>query len=487
VDDSDGLNVLEFTGYISRMSKWMRSELEGLSDAYEVFSLLATRAHSTLCCPPTRVPPPAEPGQKTLVDTGVLGIRLEVPSGALRADELLSVRTVAPCEVSSLSEAVNGVAHRAEITFSPVVRIDCDVDAKPPAASASHRDEHGPGATQRAFAKPLTLILPHCFEPSQGEQECVMLGAPHGEAKWQLVGRTFARTTGDARGSAQNPAELRVSVPFAGTFAAFTHPETLELDIACRLLIFTKPKLRRDDDSALRVHLCPELPDQAQQMEFAESSTWGASVCVGASHVLHLCRGARLRLVYLDQVPDVDRTSPSLPPHNTASLTSPGPRSCSDRRRRSRGRAYASRPPSPSPPSATGARSGWVSTARTSRSTTRRAPSPPPKTTRSTRSCAAPSQSKSSRGSARAPRACAPSRVAQASQSPAAPSPLLRTCKPLPARSHRASRCANARHTTLCSRGMRRKPPPYNHTGNPPPSISSTPSLVTAAAMRPPA
>ena len=38
-----------------------------------------------------------------------------------------------------------------------------------------------------AFAKPLTLVLPHCFDPREGVESVVMLGAPHGATTWSQI------------------------------------------------------------------------------------------------------------------------------------------------------------------------------------------------------------------------------------------------------------------------------------------------------------
>ena len=72
------------------------------------------------------------------------------------------------------------------------------------------------------------------------------------------------------------PLSPLVHSPFPGSFTIppLSHPGT--------------PELPRDEPSSLRVHLCPELPDQAQEMEFEECSNWGRSECVGASQLLHL-------------------------------------------------------------------------------------------------------------------------------------------------------------------------------------------------------
>ena len=70
---------------------------------------------------------------------------------------------------------------------------------------------------------------------------------------------------------------------------------------AARFLVFTMSELPRYKPTGLRVQICPEIPPQQQEMEFAESSTWGTAACTGASHLLYLVKGVRFRLRYLDQ------------------------------------------------------------------------------------------------------------------------------------------------------------------------------------------
>ena len=52
-----------------------------------------------------------------------------------------------------------------------------------------------------------------------------------------------------------------------------------------RIWLFSLPELPRDDSSALRVHMCAEVPDQIEQMRLSETSEWGLSELVGQSKV----------------------------------------------------------------------------------------------------------------------------------------------------------------------------------------------------------
>ena len=86
----------------------------------------------------------------------------------------------------------------------------------------------------------------------------------------------------------------------AGIFCAFSSRDLPDVATA-RFHIFAKPALTRDDANSLRVHLCPERPDQIEEMEFAESSSWGRSLRAGASKIVHLCQGSRFKIGFLGQ------------------------------------------------------------------------------------------------------------------------------------------------------------------------------------------
>ena len=88
---------------------------------------------------------------------------------------------------------------------------------------------------------------------------------------------------------------MRVRVPYAGVFCAFSSPEVEDI-ARVRLHVFTLPVVPADRPTTVRVHLCPELPDQIDEMTISEESEWGASVTAGASEVLQLYQGARLEL-----------------------------------------------------------------------------------------------------------------------------------------------------------------------------------------------
>lgn len=95
--------------------------------------------------------------------------------------------------------------------------------------------------------------------------------------------------------------EMRVSIPYAGTFCAFPKRNAWAVVCAARFHVFAMSQLPRYVTTGIRVQLCPELPNQMEEMAFAESSKWGLSACVGASQVLYLVKGVRFRVRFQDQ------------------------------------------------------------------------------------------------------------------------------------------------------------------------------------------
>lgn len=75
-----------------------------------------------------------------------------------------------------------------------------------------------------------------------------------------------------------------------GIFCAFTSLEAEDV-AAVRFHIFAMPELPRDDPSALRVHLIPDLPNQNAESLLSESSEWGLTNCIGQSPIFYICQG----------------------------------------------------------------------------------------------------------------------------------------------------------------------------------------------------
>ena len=202
--------------------------------------------------PPAPLPPPIDHGDGrgpiSIVETRQLGIQLEVPADALApgtwsAPEAprVSMRTLAPGAVEYLREG----ADLGETPFSPIVRIDFPVAGGGAAAAAAAgrggtaemaeaaAPEIRGTAREAPFARPLTLVMPHCFSPDHGGESCVLLGAPHGALAWQRLHVVDSADDLERRDVAISAGEMRVAVPFAGIFCAFSSREVADL-AACR-------------------------------------------------------------------------------------------------------------------------------------------------------------------------------------------------------------------------------------------------------------
>ena len=316
-DGSDGIGLPEFIDYVTVMKPWMRCELLLTVDESALFFLLAGKgAEETL--PPSSFPCDAsgDPiaavdhddgrGPLAVIDTGVSGVRLEMPvrnimdlskwsPGSGRTLPKVSVRTLAPKSATYLLE---GEAALGKFPFSSVVRVDF-----PAFENGDEPPELGSEAAP-PLPVPVTLIVPHSFDPKRGERMVDMAGAPHGGLKWQRLNMENNLSELRRDDLRMDGRDLRVNVPYAGTFCAFMN--SAEADVcATRLYVFSRPELPREHPSTLRVHLCAEIPSEIEEMQFAEVSLWGISKCIGASHVLHLYQGVAFQLQAFGQTHEI--------------------------------------------------------------------------------------------------------------------------------------------------------------------------------------
>ena len=65
---------------------------------------------------------------------------------------------------------------------------------------------------------------------------------------------------------------------------------------AVRFYAFAMAEVPRLKPSGVRVHCCPDIPNQIHEMEFFESSNWGLATCAGASQLLYLVKGVRFKV-----------------------------------------------------------------------------------------------------------------------------------------------------------------------------------------------
>ena len=304
-DDSHGLSLSEFAAYVSSMTRWMKTELLIDSHQQNVFAALASSAVEAYF-PPVVVPPAFDDqtgrGAISRIDTKRFGIRIEIPEGALesiwdRAEPKLSVSTLCPTSIAYLSEGITG--YRGEFIFSPVVRVDYPAFEK-----GMEAPELASGAFAYRFRKPLTLIMPHFFDAEQGKESAVMLGAPHGATQWEQILLVDDSSQVEEDAFTLSKGELRVKIPYAGTFCAFSST-TVDDIAAVRFHLFATPELARDAPAPLRVVLCPDIPDQVEEMLLTQTAEWGITTRLFTSPILHLCQGARFRLTYLDQLVEI--------------------------------------------------------------------------------------------------------------------------------------------------------------------------------------
>ena len=266
-DSSGGIDLSEFTKYVTEMTMWMREELMASASRKNVFATLASRAIEIRGTP---MHLPAD----GVVDAGRFGLSLSVPHGVLAegipAASQVCLRTLAPMRVGSLSEAE--ARKRGEFCFSLVVQVDY------PAAGDRNTPPAGP-----KFASAPTLTMPHCFSHNveEASESCMLLGAPHGATSWQVIDALSTENMSNPITWREDGSGLMdVKLPFAGVFCAFSNPNVEDVS-RVKFHVFAAPQCARDAPSTIRIHLCPELPDQLEEMVISEDSVWGLSTRVG--------------------------------------------------------------------------------------------------------------------------------------------------------------------------------------------------------------
>lgn len=200
--DSDGsgdVDLLEFTKYVSHMTSWMRTELLLKSNEIEVFAQLAGRAVEAIMAPtpiPRALGQSQEQSPAVVIMTKCFGIRLEIPMGALppeMSNAKISIQTLfrgaiaylaedaeRPSKSEERSSSIGEATPLYSILCSPVVRVDY------PAFEKDHKPPQLGGRAAPRFLKPLTLIVPHCFDAREGaESIAIVAGAPHGAVSWE--------------------------------------------------------------------------------------------------------------------------------------------------------------------------------------------------------------------------------------------------------------------------------------------------------------
>lgn len=320
VDKSQGLDLDEFTNYVKRMSVWMRDQLLLSTNEAEIFALLAGRAMEARL-PPTVLPEFVDLGDGrgliARIETGCFGIKLEIPKdvlgrahfapGCFKAGSKVAAQTLFRGSVSYLSEGVHQLfpdddpkSKQSWLPYSPIVRVDY------PAFEDGEEPPELGAPSPPPFLTPITLVMPHCFDGRSCEASlAAMCGAPHGALQWKAINALNDETDLGMHAVQIDQDEMRISIPHSGIFCAFSRSKDMGLEAdtcAARFHVFAMAEVPRKKPSGLRVHLCPEIPNQTQEMEFFESSNWGLATCTGASQLLYLVKGVRFKVQYLDQV-----------------------------------------------------------------------------------------------------------------------------------------------------------------------------------------
>lgn len=302
VDGSGTICLAEFTAYVTQMTRWMRDELMHTANAKVVFSSLVARAVEEAT---PMVSIPRTQGGSVAVQR--YGVRVEVPPHALgdgAADSAqLALYMLSTQRVEYLAEGEKKLhgRRRGEFPFSPVVRIDFPAAAPSGAGSALSLVPPPNTASEGRFAQPLTLVMPHAYCPEDGAESVVMLGAAHGSDRWEDLALLNYGGGSVVQAAVIEGGEMRVSVPFAGIFCAFSSPDVEDI-CQVRFFVFALPEVPRDAPTTIRVHLCPELPDQVAEMRVQEECEWGLTEVVGRSEVISLYQGAKFELKFGGQV-----------------------------------------------------------------------------------------------------------------------------------------------------------------------------------------
>ena len=247
------------------------------------------------------------------------GLRLDVPPGALPGSHvdpadneklgpqaLLALSTPLPHRVAHLFEA-EGSPRQGDLALSPIVTLEClwpagspqaraqaalDAVGRPAAAGEAGEADGAGAAAPPEFDQKVLLTMPHCLSLSDGDgadggggaaesgggadggdgagqvaasSRVMVLGCPEGGEAWQPI------RPGNVRVEEH---QLSVMVRWPGTFLACSQPDVDEATLV-RLYVLLPPKLPPHRASSLRVHLCPLLPTQLEELELEEHCEWG--------------------------------------------------------------------------------------------------------------------------------------------------------------------------------------------------------------------
>ena len=313
-DKSGKLDFDEFCRYYNKLSDWARMQLVTHNQHVHIYKVISEHYLETRTKPRRlqRTELTSYQDEGGQVCSRKYGIRVNVQPGALKAGAKakLGINTLlahrvhhligdgatagvaapgggAPAMKRAASSAAAGV--QGEYPFTPIVELTVP----------TREGATGHMAPGEDFLAPVELVMPHCFCSKEGRDCVVMLACKHGESSWRQLPNAAVKEIGEP--TDEGFAEMKVEVPYPGIFCAFSSPE-VEDTCLVRLYVMLAPRLPPHRASSLRVHLCPLLPDQMEEVELEEHCEWGLVKCAGASGVLRLPQGCVVVLAMQDQV-----------------------------------------------------------------------------------------------------------------------------------------------------------------------------------------
>ena len=324
-DHSAGLDFDEFCRFYNKLSDWSRLQLIATNQHVHVYKIISEHYLEA-----TMVSQPLQRSQMTSYQgrggqqrARKYGVRLDVPPEALpgthvdAADDAqdgpqarFALGTLLPHRVTALAQPDGGAPQRDQMLLSPIVQLDVtwpagSAQAKAHKAAveaeweaANDGDDEAAAAAQGVrprFDQKVLLTLPHCLavrdspddEPSRDAPSRVqLLSCPEGRQTWEVVPQKHVRV---------GEYELAVLVRQPGRFVAYSQPNT-EVAMLVRLYVMLAPKLPPYRASSLRVHACPLLASQLEEVELEEHCEFGLVAVAGHSKVLQLVPGQVLHV-----------------------------------------------------------------------------------------------------------------------------------------------------------------------------------------------
>jgi len=280
VDGSGKLDFDEFCRYYNALSDWARVQLVSHNQHVHIYKTISEHYLETSMTPaPLSLSDFSNfQGEGGTIESQKYGVKVNVGPGALKAgaDAKLAVGTLLSHRISHLVDEDGGAGEQGEYPFTPIVELRCE---------GMSPDED--------FLAPVELMLPHAFHPDDGQESVVMLGAKQGATEWSALPIGSVKEIGGP--DEEGIAYLKVSVMHPGIYCAFSSPE-VEDTCSVRLYVMIAPKIAPYRASSVRVHLCPTLPDQLEEVELEEHCEWGLVKCAGTSQILRLPQGAAVVL-----------------------------------------------------------------------------------------------------------------------------------------------------------------------------------------------